>query len=125
MLGVEYVREKVKTTSSILYKANVRLMCSNMEQIITVVGKGVAEIKALCQQYSKDTVGPFLKLGSLMKGLRKTDGTDRVLSVNLPTEEELKLLLGSGRYRVFLNAHKEIFVMNTSEKELINKQLHR
>lgn len=76
-------------------------MCSNMEQIITVVGKGVAEIKALCQQYSKDTVGPILKLGSLMKGLRKTDGTDRVLSVNLPTEEELKLLLGSGRYRVF------------------------
>lgn len=72
-------------------------MCSNMEQIITVVGEGVAEIKALCQQYSKDTVGPFLKLGSLMKGLR----TDRVLSVNLPTEEELKLLLGSGHYRVF------------------------
>lgn len=72
-------------------------MCSNMEQIITVVGEGVAEIKALCQQYSKDTVGPFLKLGSPMKGLR----TDRVLSVNLPTEEELKLLLGSGHYRVF------------------------
>lgn len=84
-------------------------MCSNMEQIITVVGKGVAEIKALCQQYSKDTVGLFLKLDSLMKGLRKTDGTDRVLSVNLPTEEELKLLLGSGHYRVFfLNAHKDL-----------------
>lgn len=68
---MEYVRERDKTTSSVLYKANVRLMCSNMEQIITVVGKGVAEIKALCQQYSKDTVGPFLKLDSLMKGLRK------------------------------------------------------
>lgn len=51
-------------------------MCSNMEQIITMIGKGEAELKALCQQYSKDTVGPFLKLDSLMKGLRETDGTD-------------------------------------------------
>lgn len=51
-------------------------MCSNMEQIIAVIGNVMDELKALCQQYSKDTVGPSLKLdslnGTVMKGLRET-----------------------------------------------------
>lgn len=51
-------------------------MCSNMEQITTEIGNVTDELEsALCQQRSKDTVGPSLKLDPLneaaMKGPRE------------------------------------------------------
>lgn len=53
----------MRRSRTTLYMANIGLVCSNMEQIITVIGNVMDEMRALCQQYSKDTVGPSLKAG--------------------------------------------------------------
>lgn len=54
-----------------ILEANISLMCSNMEQIITLIGNVMEKLKQSCQENSKDTVGSSLELDSLNETVMK------------------------------------------------------
>lgn len=66
---------RVRTTTPNLYEANVSLMCSNMEQIITLIGN-VMELSHSASSIQKTQLAPSLELdslnGTVMKRMRET-----------------------------------------------------
>lgn len=73
-------------------------MCSNMEQIITLIGNVMEKLNRSCQENSKDTVGPSLELDSLNETVMKRrreplswNGPGG-LTINLPKEDQHQIL---------------------------------
>lgn len=81
-----------------IFEASISLMCSNMEQIITLIGNVMEKLNQSCQENSKDTVGPSLELDSLneteMKRRREPLSWNgpRGLPINLPKEDQHQIL---------------------------------
>lgn len=68
--------------SKCIYEASIGFVCSNVEQIITLISNLMDELNQSARVNSKDTVGPFLKLdslnGTVMKRPRKTLSWNRL-----------------------------------------------